>query len=59
MTEAYSVSKANWERSGLNDGTARWLAQAKKLYNYELIGTPIESATMTGAIQRTLTKFMN
>jgi len=48
--EAYRVSKASWERSDLADGTPRWLAQSAKLYNYELIGTPIKSATMTGGI---------
>ena len=50
MTEVYSVNKADWERSDLKDGTPRWLAQARELYNYELIGTPIKSATMTGMI---------
>jgi len=50
MTKTVAVSKENWEKSDLKDGTPRWLAQSGKLYNYELIGIPIKSATMTGGI---------
>ncbi len=50
VTQAYSVSKASWERSDLNDGTARWLAQATNLYNYELIGSPIKTVTLMAAL---------
>ena len=48
--QAYSVSKASWEKNDLGDGIPRWLAQPAKLYNYELVGSPIKSATMTGII---------
>ncbi len=48
--KAYRVSEASWEKNNLADGIARWLAQPAKLYNYELIGTPIKSATITGII---------
>lgn len=44
--EAYSVSKASWERNDLKDGTPRWLA-TEDIYDYELIGSPIESVTFT------------
>ena len=48
--KSYSVSNESWEKNDLGDGIPRWLAQPTKLYNYELIGTPIKSATMTGII---------
>ncbi len=48
--KAYSVSNASWEKNDLGDGIPRWLAQPAKLYNYELVGSPIKSATMTGII---------
>lgn len=48
--QAYSVSKASWEKNDLGDGIPRWQAQPAKLYNYELVGSPIKSATMTGII---------
>lgn len=48
--KAYSVSTASWEKNDLGDGIPRWLAQPAKLYNYELVGSPIKSATMTGII---------
>ncbi len=48
--KAYSVSQESWEKSVLDDGIPRWLAQPAKLYNYELVGSPIKSATMTGII---------
>lgn len=47
---AYSVNKASWEKNDLGDRIPRWLAQPAKLYNYELVGSPIKSATMTGII---------
>ena len=46
--KAYSVSKESWQKSILDDGIPRWLAQPTKLYNYGLVGSPIKSATMTG-----------
>ncbi len=48
--KAYSLSNENWEKNNLGDGIPRWLAQPAKLYNYELVGSPISSATMTGII---------
>lgn len=48
--KAYSVSNASWQKNDLADGIARWLAQPAKLYNYELVGSPIKSVTMTGII---------
>ena len=48
--KAYSVSNTSWEKNDLGDGIPRWLAQPAKLYNYELVGSPIKSATMTGII---------
>ncbi len=48
--KAYSVSNASWEKNDLGDGIPRWLAQPAKLYNYELVGSPIKSATMIGII---------
>jgi len=48
--KAYSVSNASWEKSILDDRIPRWLAQPTNLYNYELVGSPIKSATMTGII---------
>jgi len=48
--KAYSVSNASWEKNDLGDRIPRWLAQSAKLYNYELVGSPIKSATMTGII---------
>ncbi len=48
--KAYSMSEASWEKNDLGDGIPRWLAQPAKLYNYELVGSPIKSATMTGII---------
>ncbi|GAJ14694.1 unnamed protein product, partial [marine sediment metagenome] len=48
--KAYSMSNASWEKNDLSDGIPRWLAQPAKLYNYELVGSPIKSATMTGII---------
>jgi len=48
--KAYSMSEASWEKNDLADRIPRWLAQPAKLYNYELVGSPIKSATMTGII---------
>jgi len=48
--KSYSVSEASWEKNDLGDRIPRWLAQSAKLYNYELVGSPIKSATMTGII---------
>ena len=48
--KSYSMSEASWEKNDLGDGIPRWLAQPVKLYNYELVGSPIKSATMTGII---------
>jgi hypothetical protein len=48
--KAYSVSNASWQKSVLDDRVPRWLAQPSKLYNYELVGSPIRSITMTGII---------
>ncbi|MEE9175499.1 MAG: hypothetical protein V3U19_04915 [Thermodesulfobacteriota bacterium] len=48
--KSYSVSQASWEKNDLADRIPRWLAQPAKLYNYELVGSPIKSATMTGII---------
>jgi len=48
--KAYSVSNAIWQKSVLDDRIPRWLAQPSKLYNYELVGSPIRSVTMTGII---------
>lgn len=52
LTQYYSVSKASWdwERNDLNDGTPRWLAEAKIIYTYELMGSPIKSVTFTGGL---------
>jgi len=50
LTQDYSVSKASWERNDLNDGTPRWLAEAKIIYTYELMGSPIKSVTFTGGL---------
>lgn len=48
--KAYSMSNASWEKNDLSDGIPRWLGQPAKLYNYELVGSPMKSATMTGII---------
>lgn len=48
--KSYSVSMASWEKNDLGDGIPRWLAQPAKLYNYELVGSPVKSTTMTGII---------
>lgn len=46
----YTVSKASWERSDLNDVTPRWMSEVKKMYLYELLGSPINEATLLGEL---------
>ena len=49
ITQKYSVAKSAWVRTDLADGTPRWMAQVKQIYNYELIGSPLEKVTfLTG-----------
>ena len=48
--QEYAVSKSSWERSDLSDGTARWMAQLKDLYNYELIGVPLKKGTLLSGV---------
>lgn len=51
IEQKYGVSKSSWERTDLADGTPRWMAAvANELYNYELIGTPVKTATLLGGI---------
>lgn len=50
IEQKYGVSKTSWKRTDLADGTPRWMAAANKLYNYELIGTPVKTATLLGGI---------
>ena len=46
----YTVSKASWERSDLRDGTPRWMSEVKDMYVYELLGSPINKATLLGEL---------
>ena len=48
--KSYSVSNESWKKTVLDDRIARWLAQPTKLYNYQLVGSPISSVAMTGII---------
>ena len=50
ISQKYAVNKSSWERTDLADGTPRWMAQAKEIYSYELIGTPVKTATLLGGI---------
>lgn len=51
IEQKYGVNKSSWERTDLADGTPRWMAaEANKLYNYELIGTPVKTVTLLGGI---------
>ena len=51
IDQKYGVSKTSWERTDLADGTPRWMAAAANaLYNYELIGTLVKTATLLGGI---------
>jgi len=46
----YTVSRASWERTDLNDGTPRWMSEVKVRYIYELIGSPINKVTLLGEL---------
>ncbi len=48
--KSYSIGKESWQKIVLDDRVPRWLVQPTKLYNYELIGSPIKSITITGII---------
>lgn len=52
INQEYGVSKSSWERTDLADGTPRWMVQVHDLYNYELVGTPIKTATLLGGISK-------
>jgi len=46
----FTVSKAGWERSDLRDGTPRWMCTINNKYAYEVLGSPINKATLLGEL---------
>lgn len=46
----YNVSKSGWERTDLNDGTPRWMNDVRGKYVYEVLGSPINKATLLGEL---------
>jgi len=48
--QKYAVNESSWGKFPLANGTPRWLAQSNSLYNYELIGVPLETATLCAGV---------